>query len=164
MSKIIIKPMENEAEMQGKARVHYQSWQETYRGQLSDEYLDQMSFEKCLAITRRWPERTIVALDGDTVVGFACYAPYGGDDLQNIGEICALYVLASHQKQKIGYRLMQAAIACMPEYDRIALWVLKGNQKAIPFYQRFGFSFDGKEKKLLIGTHVTEQRMIYQKV
>jgi RimJ/RimL family protein N-acetyltransferase len=52
----------------------------------------------------------------------------------------------------------------MPKYDRIALWVLKGNQKAIPFYQRFGFSFDGKEKKLLIGTHVIEQRMIYQKV
>ena len=163
MSEIIVKAMESEAEMQGKARVHYQSWQETYRGLLSDEYLDQMSFEKCLAIARRWPERTIVALDGEVVVGFAVYGAYGSDDLQNTGEIWALYVLNSHQKKKIGYRLMQEAIARMPQYDIIALWVLKGNQKAIPFYQRFGFSFDGTEKKLLIGTHVTEQRMIYRR-
>ena len=159
---IVIKPMESLAEMEGKSRVHYQAWQETYRGQLSDDYLDGMSYEKCLAITRRWPERTLVALDGDTVVGFACYGAYGQDDLPNTGEIFALYVLASHQKQQIGYRLMQAAIACMPEFERFALWVLKDNAKAIPFYLRFGFAFDGKEKKLLIGAHVTEQRMIYQ--
>ena len=163
MSDIIIKPMESPCEMEGKAYVHYKSWQETYRGQLSDDYLDQMSYEKCLAIARRWPERTLVAMDGDTVVGFAVYGAYGDSDLTDTGEIWALYVLKSHQKQKIGYRLMQAALSCMPEYDRVALWVLKDNQKASPFYLRCGFAFDGKEKKLLIGTHVTEQRMIYQK-
>ena len=163
MPEIIIKPMETLAEMEGKSQVHYTSWQETYRGQLPDDYLDSMSPEKCLAITRHWPERTLVALEGNTVVGFACYGAYAQEDLPGAGEIVALYVLASHQKKQIGYRLMQEAIARMPQYSRIALWVLKGNQKAIPFYQRFGFAFDGKEKTLLIGKHVTEQRMIYQK-
>ena len=159
---VIIKPMESQLEMEGLAQVHFQSWQETYRGQLSDDYLNQLSYEKCFAIARRWPENTLVALDGDTVVGFAKYGACEDQDLCNTGEIKALYVLASHQKKKIGYRLMQQVIACMPQYASIALWVLKGNQKAIDFYLRCGFSFDGKEKKLLIGTHVTEQRMRYQ--
>lgn len=160
---IRIKRMESLSEMQGKSQVHYQSWQETYRGQLPDTYLDQMSYEKCLAITRRFPENTLVALDGDTVVGFAVYNDYAEADLPDTGEIRALYVLESHQKRKIGYRLMQAALSCMPQYKQFALWVLKGNQKAIPFYQRCGFCFDGKEKTLLIGTHVTEQRMILKR-
>ena len=39
---IIIKPMETEDEIRGKAFVHWKSWQESYRGIVDDGYLDRM--------------------------------------------------------------------------------------------------------------------------
>jgi ribosomal protein S18 acetylase RimI-like enzyme len=155
--------METPEEFEGKAFVHYQSWQQTYRGQLCDDYLDQMSLEKCLAIARRWPERTLIAKVDGRVVGFSAYGPYRDDTLPNTGEIHALYLLKEYQKRGIGYALMTAAIEKLREsaYDQAALWVLKGNQNAIPFYEQFGFRFDGCEKSILIGEIVTEQRMLY---
>ncbi len=160
---IIIKRMETEREIEGKALVHYQSWQETYRGQLADSYLDEMSYEKCLAIARRWPERILIAKDGERVVGFTAYGACRDEGVLNTGEVFAIYLLAEYQKRGIGYRLMEATLQQLHDYPTVVLWVLKGNQKAIPFYLRYGFSFDGCEKKLLIGTHVTEQRMIYRR-
>ncbi|MBQ7337266.1 MAG: GNAT family N-acetyltransferase [Clostridia bacterium] len=162
MSEIIFKRMETPEEMQGKARVHYQAWQETYRGQIVDSYLDKMSYEQCLAIAHRWPDNIIVAKDGERVIGFTGYGPYRDESLPQTGEVFAIYVLAEYQKRGVGYRLMEAAMEMLKEYPTVVLWVLKGNQKAIPFYLRYGFRFDGCEKKILIGTHVIEQRMVYQ--
>ena len=155
--------METQQEMEGKAQVHYQSWQETYQEQLSESYLRDMSYEKCLAIARRWPDHVLVAKDGDRVIGFTAYGNCRDAGMDEYGEVMAIYLLAEYQKQGIGYRLMQSTLEHMPKHQKFVLWVLKGNQKAIGFYERFGFSFDGCEKNLLIGTHVTEQRMIYQR-
>ena len=40
------------------------------------------------------------------------------------------------------------------------LWVLKGNGRAIRFYEKCGFRFDGAEKTQTIGSPVTELRMV----
>ena len=158
---ILIKRMETASEMDGKAFVHYQSWQETYRGLLSDAYLDDMSLEKCRAIARRWPDRILVAKDGERVVGFVGYDANRDPSMPGTGEIVAIYLLAEYQGQGIGYRLMHAAMEQMADDHAVVLWVLKGNEVAIRFYQRYGFRFDGTEKQLLIGDTVTEQRMVY---
>jgi ribosomal protein S18 acetylase RimI-like enzyme len=31
-------------------------------------------------------------------------------------------------------------------WQEVSLWVVEGNDRAISFYQRFGFSFDGARK------------------
>jgi len=41
------------------------------------------------------------------------------------------------------------------------VWVLKGNERAIRFYERYGFRFDGTEQEIKLGTSNTELRMIY---
>ena len=46
------------------------------------------------------------------------------------------------------------------DYRRVAVWVLEGNERAIGFYTRFGYRFDGKKQALTLGTAVTEARMI----
>ena len=52
-------------DFEGKARVHLLSWQETYAGLVDQSFLDALSCEKCLDITRRFPQNTPVAeLDG----------------------------------------------------------------------------------------------------
>ena len=52
----IIKPMTTEAEMRGKAYVHYAAWLETYPGLMPREYLEQRSLQKCEETA--WPSRT----------------------------------------------------------------------------------------------------------
>ena len=44
-------------------------------------------------------------------------------------------------------------------YDRLLLWVLKDNDRAIAFYRHFGFDFDGLEITLPIHGAILECRM-----
>ncbi len=160
MHPYIIKPMETEDEINGKAYVHYQSWQEAYGSLVNRAYLDSMTLEKCTSIAHRWPDGILVAKDGDRVIGFVGYGPYR-DPQEPMGEVFCIYVLAAYYGKGIGYALMNAALNQLSSYQKIALWVLKGNDRAIHFYQRYGFQFDGTEAEILLGTPNTELRMIY---
>ena len=157
---IVIKRMETDPEIRGKAYVHWKSWQETYPGIVAQDYLEKLTLEKCEEIAYRWTDNIIVAKDGENVVGFVGYGECRDDDLQNAGEVFAIYVLADYQGLRIGYRLMQEAQEQLAGYARIAVWVLKGNQKAIRFYERYGFRFDGREETIQLGVPVTEARML----
>jgi GNAT superfamily N-acetyltransferase len=68
-------------------------------------------------------------------------------------ELMALYVRASSYGTGIGLALLEAAIGDSPAY----LWVLDGNVRAIGFYERHGFAFDGATKPEDVGL---ERRMV----
>lgn len=161
MGGYVIKPMESEAEIDGKAFVHYKSWHETYVGLVDRAYMDSVTLEKCAGIARRWPENIIVAKDGDRVIGFAGYGAYRDGTLPECGEIFAIYVLKEYHGKKVGYELMNAAFKRLSAYRRVAVWVLKGNDRAIRFYERYGFRFDGGSAEIVLGGPNTELRMIY---
>ena len=67
---VIIKPMETEAEIRGKAYVHWRAWHEAYAGIVDQGYLDRMTLEKCERAAFKWPDNILVAKDGERVVGF----------------------------------------------------------------------------------------------
>lgn len=159
----VIKPMQTADEIDGKGYVHYKSWQETYAGLIDAEYLQKITEEKCKAIARKWTDNILVAKDGDKVIGFVGYGKYRDDTLADYGEVFAIYVLADYHGQKVGYELMNAAINKLSDYKKIAVWVLKGNERAIKFYERYGFRFDGTEQEIMLGTPNTELRMIYKR-
>lgn len=98
-------------------------------------------------------------MEDDQVVGFVCYGVSSQADLQAAGEIYALYVLADFYDRGIGYQLMQAALEKLQSYETISLWVLEGNARAIAFYERVGFRFDGLEKTVKLGEERREYRM-----
>lgn len=160
---IIVKPMESPAEIEGKGYVHWKAWQEAYTGLMDQDFLKGRRLESCVEMARRHPKNTLIAQDGDRVVGFAVYGPYRWEDLPSAGEIMAIYILKEYYGQKVGYALMQEALKALSDYDPVALWVLKGNERAIRFYQRVGFAFDGTEKTDTIGRPVTELRMILER-
>lgn len=58
---------------------------------------------------------------------------------------------------------MNAALEKLSAYRKIAVWVLKGNDRAIRFYERYGFRFDGTEADIMLGTPNKELRMIYER-
>lgn len=163
MYRYTIKRMEGEAETDGKGYVHYKSWHETYAGLIDENYMEGITPEKCIEIARRWPENIIVAKDGDRVIGFVGFGAYRDNTLPGYGEIFAIYVLKEYHGKRVGYELMNAALERLSDYEKIAVWVLRGNDRAIRFYERYGFRFDGAESEIVLGSPNTELRMIYDR-
>ena len=63
----------------------------------------------------------------------------------------ALYVLAEHWKTGVGFALWQAGLQHLIEqgYQRLILWVLTGNERAIRFYRSVGcIEETGSERNL----------------
>lgn len=77
-----------------------------------------------------------------------------------VGEIIALYVLKDYYGKGVSEQLMHAAFDVLNHFSEIYLWVLKDNKRAVAFYQKMGFSFDGQEKILKLGKPVKELRMV----
>ena len=119
-----------------------------------------MTVEATTARARQFPENTLVAKDKEKVVGFAVYGSSRDEDLVNAGEIVAIYVLSDYYGRKIGYRLMNEAFSRLSEYNTVFLWVFEKNERAIRFYQKYGFEFDGCKKQWNLGTPVSIVRMI----
>lgn len=135
------------------AAVHVQSWQAAYRGLLPDEFLANLSVERRMT---QWQARLsdsandtpVYEVDG-LVVGFVSYGRCRDEDLgDNVGEIYAIYLLPHSWGQGIGAALMQEGLARLQEkgYRSVSLWVLAGNDRAIRFYEQFGFKPDGTTK------------------
>lgn len=148
-----------------KGYVHYQSWIETYTVIMNQAFLDKRTLERCVAIAKDYPENTLVALFDHQVVGFAAYNT-SSDQLEDTGEIYAIYVLRAYQKLGIGKKLMQACLNRLNDYKNIVLYVLDQNHQAITWYQQQGFVFDGYEKKVktsVDGYYLVEQRMVFHR-
>ena len=90
--KIIIKIMETPEEIEGKSLVHWQTWRESYDDLLPPEFQETMTLDRCRFFSQKYPENTLIAMDGKKVVGFISYGNYHDETIQ-AGEIIALYVL-----------------------------------------------------------------------
>ena len=157
--KIIIKTMETPEEIEGKSLVHWQTWREAYDDLLPAEFQETMTLERCRFFSQKYPENTLIAMDGKKVVGFISYGNFRDEAIQ-AGEIIALYVLKDYYGKGVSKQLMHAAFVALDQFSEIYLWVLKDNKRAIAFYQKMGFTVDGPEKILELGKPVKELRMV----
>ena len=161
---IVIKDMETEEEIRGKGFVDWKTVREAYSGRLSQDYFDTAeTLEKCVERAFRWKDNVLVAKDGDRVIGFVGYGKCRYGDIEDAGEVFALYIVQEYYNRKIGYRLMNAAVDKLAEYDRIVVRVLEGNERAIRFYERYGFRFDGFKESVVLGTEKTVLRMVLER-
>jgi GNAT superfamily N-acetyltransferase len=91
---------------EGIAFVHVNAWLETYRGLMSDEFLDRLSVEQRAS---RWKQtlndpsdvyhRMVVASMDGQIIGFANYGKEQSGDEEYLGELFAIYVLKKFQGQ-----------------------------------------------------------------
>ncbi len=159
---IVIKKMETDEEIKGKAFVHWKSWHESYPGIVSQDYLDRLTLEKCEQLAFRWKDHILIAKNDGRVVGFLGYGDRGDED-PDTGEIFALYVLSEYHGTGLGHRLMEEGLKQLKAYRNICLWVLKENLRAIRFYQKCGFVPDGAEVFSTI-VSAAEIRMILKRI
>lgn len=135
------------------AEVHVKSWQAAYRGLLPDDFLQNLSVSRREEQWRRGlqnPEQVILIYEQDTVVAFCGFAPSRDEDVDKtkVAELSTIYALESVWGQGIGKALWQEAVKLMreKEFTEVTLWVLKGNERAIKFYEHQGMVFDGTTK------------------
>ena len=129
-------PMVSDSEMDEKGYVHYKSWQETYSGLMPDDYLKNLTLEKCVEMAHKFPQNTLLLkVDGKTV-GFSCICKR-----EDATEIIAIYLLKEYHGKRLGYELMKRTVSQLADNVPVVLWVLNGNEKAIRFYKKFGFDY-----------------------
>jgi GNAT superfamily N-acetyltransferase len=133
------------------AEVHIAAWRATYRGVMTDEYLDGLDVGRAASAWRRNilgpSEGTIhlVVQNGNEVVGFAILGPALGGSDAGSGQLHAINVHPDWWAQGAGSVLFAAAEQKLMDlgYDRAFLWVEKGNNRAISFYSNRHWLDDG---------------------
>ncbi|MBM7579122.1 GNAT family N-acetyltransferase [Jeotgalibacillus terrae] len=101
----------------GIAKVQVDTWRTTYRGMVPDDYLDQMTYSRREEVWGKIIEDgqiVYVAEDNGEVVGFA----NGGEERSNKysgydGELFAIYILESYQRQGLGRKLIAPLVEDM---------------------------------------------------
>jgi GNAT superfamily N-acetyltransferase len=162
---MLLRPAEP-ADALAVARVHVRSWQAAYRGLMPGEFLDQLKPEDRAArydFATRDPAKpqTIVAVEGDDILGFVTTGPSRTGELAEHGEMYALYLDPDHWGRGIGVALVKAGRVRLVElgFPKACLWVLEGNQRAEQFYVKDGWAADGERRKETIwGIEVDEVR------
>jgi ribosomal protein S18 acetylase RimI-like enzyme len=126
--------------------LHVQTWRETYRDLMPEEFLDGLSPEAHSVKWRKWlcdPKclvRTVVAEEGSTLMGFSILGPPRHSVPTATGEIRAIYVLKDAQGKGIGRRLLSEAAKELHDlgFECAALWVAAENAQALSFYEKMG--------------------------
>jgi GNAT superfamily N-acetyltransferase len=147
------------------AELHVATWRETYTHLLPDGFFDD---EHLHGRHRMWnsiletprDEWTIrVAEREGRIIGFAAAGPSSGapdEDLPRERQLYLLYVVAAQHGAGAGQALLDAVLDCGPAM----LWVARANPRAIAFYRRNGFEFDGAEQVDPGAPKITDARMV----
>jgi 2-polyprenyl-3-methyl-5-hydroxy-6-metoxy-1,4-benzoquinol methylase/GNAT superfamily N-acetyltransferase len=140
------------------ARVHIKAWQESYKGMIQQEYLDNLTSEldarikmwtSILENPLRW---AWVAESSKGIVGFILFGPPRDPGKETYIELGAIYLLASEKSKGIGFSLLSAGFSKMKDlgFKKAYCWVLESNP-TIKFYERSGAKFSGQSKADEIG-------------
>lgn len=144
-------------------RVQARAWRSDFDGLLPREALDELDPE-ALAATwadalRRPPtaqHRVLVALDRNTVVGFAATGPAEDPDAHpgRDAEMTLLVIDPDHQRQGHGSRLLAAVVdtARADGFSRLTTWVLAQDDAVRSLLISAGWAPDGAHREM-----VTEQ-------
>ena len=131
-------------------------WRAAYRGIVKPEKLAELPIERWrheVGVGLRRPVDDafsyVAEIDGQ-FAGY-CYvaAPSREPDVgPAVAELGAMYVDPGHWRQGVGEALMDAALARLADlpYTEAVLWTFEENQRAVAFYERFGWAKDGGEK------------------
>ena len=152
------------------ALVHVRAWQAAYRGLMPADQLARLRPEdraQRYDFAGRDPAhpRTLVAVEADTILGFAAISPARDADAAGVGELCALYVEPDCWGRGIGRALAAAARAelCTLGFRDALLWVLTGNDRAEQFYRADGWRRDGSHRTRQVWS-VTVDTVRYRRV
>ena len=140
------------------AKVHVDTWRSTYHGIVSEEVLEDLSYddrqrmwENILTEHAADNHLYVVEDENGEVVGFVATGMEREEGTSTLGEIYAIYLLKEHQGKGMGKLLfLKAAERLSKEgYVSMMLWVLADNPTR-GFYEAMGGTL-GDAKDIEIG-------------
>lgn len=125
--------------------VRITTWKVAYQGLVPHDVLHGMAVTAAQVerLTQRFLSGeldVVVAVDEEDVIGFAACGASRDEDLPELRELWALYILEDYWDTGTGARLLAAS------GDVQVLWVLEANARGRAFYERHGFQPDGTRK------------------
>jgi L-amino acid N-acyltransferase YncA len=147
----------------GIAKVHTDSWRTTYHTIVPAEHLAKLD---CAQREKKWfdalsttsNQYIYVAEDiSQGIVGFVSGGPEREINSSYSGELYAIYLLASHQRQGIGTLLTTALVQRLidQKLHSMRVWVLSENPSRF-FYEKLGGKPAGEKKVQIGGTDLLE--------
>jgi len=127
------------------AALHALSWQENYRGSMSDDYLDNKVVEDRMSVWEKRYENpaenmvSILAEEENDLLGFSCI--YLNDDEKYGSLLDNLHVQPKLKRKGIGKSLMAKSAQLLLDKKTntpLYLWVITRNANAIKFYKSVG--------------------------
>ncbi len=149
------------------ARIHVETWQNTYAGVLPDAYLTGLTPSERLGMWQSILARhdhglTMVVEDGESgVIGFGNAGPVRREGLPEdsvwSGEIYTLYLLPDWHGQGIGRDLLHSLFNRLKRLrrDQVILWVLEANPTRF-FYEAMGGRLVARRRERFAGVMLDE--------
>ena len=124
------------------------TWNETYKGIINDEYLDNLKKNeeetaKALANNFNANGNNYYVLEVNReIAGFINISAADDLDFENCGELCAIYIISKYKGQGYGKALFDVAIKELRNmgFNKMIIGCLKGNL-ANEFYKHMGGKF-----------------------
>ncbi|MVU76489.1 GNAT family N-acetyltransferase [Nocardia sp. ET3-3] len=139
---------------------HVACWREAYQGLVPQHVLDAFDVVQRAAawdrIRVKYPGHVVVAVVGDTVVGFAAAGPSREENPPAPLELNAMYVRAAYYGTGLAADLMDTVLSDAAD---TSLWVFEENPRAHAFYKKYGFELDG-ERRVEAFTPAIQVRMV----
>jgi ribosomal protein S18 acetylase RimI-like enzyme len=142
------------------AAVQVAAWRAAYRGIMPAAFLAGLDPAAVARWRRALPPtvRTLLAVEGDVVVGFATFGPAGSGG--GAGQVFALYVHPDRWGCGHGRALLTAALGELRGHAEVHVWVAEENHPARRFYERMGLAADGERAVEDIGGAVPVVRYV----
>lgn len=132
------------SDARGIAKVHVDCWKTTYKGIVSNVYLERMSYEKRTEAWTQNIERTdnyvLVAESKEgKIIGFADGSKRESNQVKNSVDLTSIYILEEYQGRGVGKKLVEKLFAHFNElgYEKVFVEVLEDN-KSRSFYEKMG--------------------------
>ncbi len=134
----------NASDAEGIARVHVETWRDTYRDILPPRVLSAQTYARRLALWRQTLSRDLqrlvqVAEKGKQIVGFATSGRNRSANVPFTAEMYTLYVLPDWQGEGIGQELFRGSVGQLAGdgHRNLVTWVLADNP-SVGFYEWLG--------------------------
>ncbi|ESU31044.1 hypothetical protein G3A_18835 [Bacillus sp. 17376] len=154
----------------GIAKVHVRSWQETYQGIVSQDYLDSLQvedrkplWEKSLSESADTSPVFVAVNPEGEIVGFASFGKERSGNFKADGELYAIYILKEYQREKLGLRLLKAGLDKLLKqgYESMLVWVLADNESR-KFYESLQPKKAGEEVVKIAGKECIEVAYVWR--
>lgn len=141
------------------ARVQVRAWKQEYDGLLPPDVLEELeepsfaaAWQSALGTPKDARNRVLVALERNTVRGFAITTPCGDPDADALldGEVAELTVDPDHIRQGHGSRLLQACADTLraDKFQRAVVWLNAADDNRRQFLTGAGWAADGAFREL----------------